>query len=344
MKMFEDSWHYETIEEEDFKRQLDELEKETKIQRNIQTTAMRLTSCPLPADCDWAISDIHDNTLANSKLCVEYGLDSFYLRDCGIETVETVAAKLSGSGLRTTRERALEQYIAGMNCFISEAKVEGKAMFIHRAGKLTSVHGSGYAYIPQNKLYELITQQLNSEVYGGCYFISGRIDHRLTTATWTLEREEISVKYKEFRDKIGSSYGGDFICGVSLSTSDIGASKVEICPLFIEVNKGIPHIFSDGIRVVHEYRKDVGEPLEYIQKKLEEGLLNTLFEDSLKKMQEMSDIEIRNPQNTVISLCNRYAIPRKYGDIIRSKVEAYPTLTAYDIYCCATCSATSLKR
>lgn len=344
-KMQKDDFSFYTNDRDEFVEVLDAMAEETTIQTGIVTSAVTVTPCALPADLSFEVSEMHEDTLKFSKLNLNYGWESHYIRDCAVETIETVAARLSGSGLRTTRERNVDDYAEGINFFIKNAKTEGKSMLIHRAGKLTAMHGSNYAYIPQNEIFERIESRLNSDMYGGSEFVRGELDHRITKALWILENDKFVEAYHAIFEKVGSKYvDTNFVCGVQLTTSDVSCAAVEVRPVFIESRRSIPHFFSKGMKTVHEYRRGEKAPLDILDEELKDGALIKLFTESIAKMEELAAVIVNHPENCVVSLCNKFAIPRKWGEYARASVEMFDSLTAYDVYCCATCSATSLKR
>lgn len=328
-----DDWNIVADEEEDLSMVLEQLESETEVMPRVIAKEVRLKPCPKPVDVGWEPDEVHEDTLRNSNLSATYGSSEFYLRDCAIETVESVAAKLNGSGLRLTREKDVSEYTNGINYFIRNTKGGERAMFIIRGGKLTAMHGKNYAYLPQKELYELVRDALKTSRYGGANFITGSVNHRITRVLWSLNRREITDGYRKIREEINAEYSGDFVCGVEFETSDVSTSCVDVKPVFIDTRTRMITSFCEGIKIAHENRRGSKTPMEVLRDKLDSDELITMFEESLEKIKALTKVVIEHPENCVVSLCNKYGIARKYGEIARAKVEIYPSLTAYDIYC-----------
>ena len=72
------------------------------------------------------------------------------------------------------------------------------------------------------------------------------------------------------------------------------------------------------------------------------------FTSCAEVIRKLAQTEVRNGCNCVVSLCKRYAIPKKYGECARLMVERFTQggrmISAHDIYLCMTEALAEAKR
>ena len=327
-----DGYVCETQDRSRFADELEAFSDVTSLQRGIMANKLRVFPCPSPLETGMsAYSKIQEDTLENSKLCAAYDGDEYFVRDCGVLSIAAVGAKIMGAGLGDTLTKNISDFCSGLNCFLTNRRSGDNCCLIVRGGKLTAMHGSNYEYMPQAELYSLLEEKLNSPMYGGTRFVHGCITHEMTNALLLLDRREITEAYRKIREDIGAVYIGEFSCGVVFETSDVSTSAVDVRPVFVDIHTGAVTSFCEGIKIPHILSKN-GSGLERLGAELDKGILLTMFEDTLDKIRALGSIRIEHPENTVVSLCNRYGIARKWGELARAAVEAFTRLTAYDIY------------
>lgn len=327
-----DDYAFSTQEKSEFMDELKEFANATSLMGGIMANAVSVFPCPSPLETGASsYGEIQEDTLKNSRLCARYGNGEYYIRDCGVGSIAAVGAKIMGSGLGDTLTKNISDFCSGLNYFLANRRGGDNCCFVMRGGKLTAMHGSNYEYMPQDGLYEVLEEKLNSPMYGGAQFSEGYITHEITHALLLLDRREITEAYRKIRDDIGAAYKGEFACGVVFETSDVSTSAVDVRPVFVDIHTDAITTFCEGIKIPHILSK-TGSGRERLEAELDKGILLTMFEDTLEKIKALGSVRINHPENTVISLCNRYGIPRKWGELARASVEGFPTLTAYDIY------------
>lgn len=286
------------------------------------------TGMPLNLVMDTAIGAKLYVTLPNG--------DIFCVRETG-KTTLFERAGIFGSALG--RENP-EDLSATLNMALRVAT--GSSLLLLRDGKVSAFHsdaGSGYRIIPISELLKITSKELNDK-FGTPVFLDGFNSHSYTKAIWMLPDVKDEICYKYEQTLKNSPAAGrwdleDMTPAVRLTSSDTATSAVALQPLFMTQNGTFIRLV-DGIRVKHirasEGKKDGLELFE-------ELITNELFAKftaGADAMKELSGIEIWHADNVVVGLCNKFRIPKKYGDRAREQVCQFMAgsacLTACDVF------------
>lgn len=257
------------------------------------------------------------------------------------------AAKINGSALSNLlrKDAKVEDSIGGRVGFaeiinIATTVAKGSALALMRYGKLSALHSNadgGYEVMPISKLLEITADAIRSR-FGTAKFVEGYNSHSYTSAVWTLPdaQSRLLQMYQDAIDKNGGSkYAVDFMPIVRFSSSDTSASCATLEPMFEVSRNETPIRFCDPVKIKHTKRSDKSKKIGLEAFQEQSQTIYAKFEESAKKIAELSSITVMNPCNCVVSLCNKYDIGKKYGEAARAEVEAISGgayLSAHDVY------------
>lgn len=271
-----------------------------------------------------------DTAQAGTSLTVNADKQIWCVRDTA-RTSLCETAKLFGSALgRMTPYLFSETINHGLHV------ARGRTLLLERYGKASafmSAAAGGYCIMPISELLASVVASL-SRNFGTPDFILGTNTHSLTEARWELPdaQGDILTIYQDALAKSGSHcYATNFMPTVRFRSSDTGLSCAMLIPEF-KLRDGVYFRLTDGISVKHEQRKDGG--MEKFKDDIED--IYSQYQAIGTVVADLASIDIQNPCNCVVSLCKKYSIPKKYGDVAREKVERFcinsPILSAHDIY------------
>lgn len=228
---------------------------------------------------------------------------------CGWPTL-LAAAKLYGAALT----RMEPPYTADcLNHALDVAR--GKSLLMERYGKTVAIHSDGYLPMSIHDLVVETTKVLTSR-FGNAVFTGGYMQHSYTTCGWAMPG--IARKLNEVYQKAVKNANlyftlDNFTPGVRFYSSDTQASAARLIPVFI-TNRGTEIQLVEGIAVRHEHR--VNSTVQGIDLYVEsiQGIY-ALFEASAEKAKALSDIDIAYVCNTIVGVCHKVGIPKKYGSV-----------------------------
>lgn len=257
------------------------------------------------------------NPADGTNLILIGGGRAYLVRDTAIPTIQE-AAKLSGSALGRMNPNA---YSSVLNEGFTVAR--GCSLFLERYGKLSACHsgsGSGYEIMPISDLLEATRAEAEKR-FGEIEFKQGYNSHAFTEAWWTLPAAQSKLvdKYQRALDEAGvvSNYAINFMPALHFFSSDTANSCATLTPVFIMPgNRAIQLV--DGIKVKHTKKGEGKMGTELYREEI--GEIYSRFGDFPAAVIRLAGIEIRHPENCVISLCKRYAISKKYGEAAREEV------------------------
>lgn len=252
--------------------------------------------------------DIVIDTGENTQLMLEYGGKKYCLRDTARNTMlET--AKINGSALNKLSPHLLAEVI---NRCLTVAK--GDSLLLKRGGKVCALLSDNiYKVMPIQELLD-VTNKTITDKFGKPSFIEGENNYSYTSVIWELPevQEEILEAYDDTVIAHTSRlYGRAFMPAVRFITSDIGQSAATLIPLF-KHKKGAYFRFNDGIKVAHKLNLS-GKPVGV--EAYEEAIQSIFakFQDMDKTLGVMAKCEITNPLNTLVGLCKKAGISKKYA-------------------------------
>lgn len=254
------------------------------------------------------------------------------IRDSGKETLFDRAC-IFGSALG--RETP-EDLASILNLTLKVAK--GPALLLERYGKISAFHSDaagGYRIMPISKLLEITMDELKDR-FGEPVYLSGSHSHSYTSAMWALPdvKDDLIYKYEAAIVKLKRAPDiSGMMPVVRFSASDTASSAAILQPLF-RTGRGNDICLSDGIRVKHS-RSSGTDGVELYEKKIHQDLF-TRFVDAVEGIARMSGIYLFHPMNVIVGLCNKFRIPKKYGEIARSQAEnimvSDSSMTAYEVF------------
>lgn len=221
----------------------------------------------------------------------------------------------------------------------------GDALVLERYGKVAALHSDangGYCVMPISSLLS-ITQREVSRRCGKLNFLMGSNSHSYTTATWELPevRDKLTEAYEMALLKAGhkSFYPiSEMSPCVRLSTSDTANSAATLRPLFLVKRGGAKFFvqFTGDISVKHARKVSDGKDgLALFEEKASNELYSLLF-NAAENAGRMAEIEVYNPVNTIVGICNKLRLPKKYGNAACEQAEIFMVnatcITAHDIY------------
>ncbi len=263
-----------------------------------------------------------------------YGDKNLCIRKCAINSL-LERASLFGAALGRVTPADFATII---NLALNVSR--GPALILERYGKIAAFHsdaGSGYRIMPISTLLEIVNRELGRR-FGTPVFLTGYNSHSYTTGIWMLDdmTEEFKAKYGAAVSRASGTSHIDvnFIPCVRFSSSDTANCSAILEPLFRLSNGSYLH-FTDGIKVKHVRAVSGLEGVEKFEQEVQMHLF-TKFQDAIEAAGRLSTIEIWNPENCVVSICNKLKVAKKYGDYAREAVERLsintPCLSALDIY------------
>lgn len=273
-----------------------------------------------------------DTAESGTQLILDIGGQKMLVRKCAKDSL-TETAKLFGSALGRMTANV---YSETLNNGFSVAR--GNSKILQRYGKISSCHSdgdSGYAVMPIPDLVK-ITQAVLRNKFGEMDFQYGYNSHSFTEAVWHLPeaQNKLLTLYQDALDSVHSqsSYAINFMPAVRFISSDTSNSCATLQPMFeLETSRYIH--FCDGIKVKHSAKPTGKYGLELYEESIAE--IFAKFDESIEQIKKLATIDILYPENTVIGLCKKFGIAKKYGEAAREEVVhmlGYGTVSAHDVY------------
>lgn len=224
-----------------------------------------------------------------------------------------------------------------LNYGFSVAK--GKSLVLKRRGKVSAVHSDGlggYAIMPISELLDS-TISMAKNKFGEVEFLGGYSSNEETSASWILPeaKDELNAMYQQALGGSLSRYAVNFMPGLRFCSSDTAISAATLVPVFYMGDNRYIRVV-EGIRVKHSKRQRNSKGASGIDLYNEQvGDVYAKFLDFAEAIGRLAAISINHPENCVISLCKKYVIPKKYGEVARQEAVNFSqgcSLTAHDIY------------
>lgn len=259
-------------------------------------------------------------------------MDTACVRDTAWGTLcET--AKLSGSALgRMSSDRLADTLNNGI------AVARGFTLMLVRWDKAAAFHSDGnggYAIMPISELLETSKREVSAKL-GEMRFKKGYNSHGYTQALWELPESQgqLMASYQQVLAQARTgNVAANFMPAVLFESSDTASTSARLTPIFITGSGALVRLVS-GVEVRHEKRTDGAlYGVELFEQKSRE--IWAMFNDAVQKAGELAQITVDYPENCVVSLCKRYAIPKKYGDSARESVAHMAVngaVSAHDVY------------
>ena len=208
-----------------------------------------------------------------------------------------------------------------------------KCKVLLRSGQILSVHGAGYAPLPQVEIFKEV-QSFLMFTFPEAKFKSGYYSHNMTELLFSLSdyKDNMMTAYVEAWEKAGMDTSELEGCMPALKfmTSDTAEYCFTICPMFIMGNQ----VFSIGepLKLKHQGNADmeaVKNKLAMVFNKLTEGVnsLSALFE-----------IEINYPVPTFIRLADEIGLLKSAKTATKAALDFFTifgvpeTINAFALY------------
>lgn len=345
-----DEWSMTTRDEEAFVHEVDAMEKHSSWISDVVSSELRLEPLEAPLFASQAAALYgFDPELAletcetGTKLMLDVGGTKKLVRDTARSTLSETA-KLYGSALG---RMSVPLMAATLNNGLSVAR--GSSLILDRYGKVSAVHAGGDAGYLCMPISALLDQGLwaTQDVFGDMDFVSGSISHGYVTALYdlTAAQKDITALYEQALNGAVSRFFQNPIPALRFISSDTASSCARMIPVFRIA--GSECAFSDGVCVRHSKRTGSG-PLQGVDAFAEDCKgLYAMFRASADEIHRLARLEIQHPENCVILLCKKLAIPRKYGESARVMAERFKAtgkpLSAHDVYLCMTAAVTEAR-
>jgi len=246
------------------------------------------------------------------------------LRICAIPSL-LARAKISGAALNKVEKYVFRDIL---NECLKVASKTATAQIRFADDKISAVLSSEYVPLSMPKIFEMATEYLVNR-FPRLNFSGGHWSHTLTGADIELTGEDSLIQtYKDALTKHSVKHE-ELHPGISLTSSDIGVSGVNLVPKLV--------IGKDAMSL------PLGRPLGLEHKgdasfsKLSENLdgVFSLYGEHLRRLAMLLDVEIANPVSCIIGVMKRIGIQKKYA---MPAIESFSAklidgcCTAHDIY------------
>ena len=338
---YSDSYFFSTDKQSELLREVEQMEANSRWIKDVTTNEIRLTAIDGPIYASEAISkyglpagETLDTASFGSKLVLHdytnpFAEQHYLVRQIAVPSI-CREAKLEGSALGKMDRGTFATVI---NHALKVAS--GHTLMLERYGQIAALLSEQYEIMPISELLDISIEALQAR-FGELDFKSGTNEHEFTTATWELPdaQNDILTKYQNVlsNNAVSRCMPENFMPAVKFCSSDSGGSSAMLIPVF-RLHSGTYYPLVKGVEIKHK------KSSHGISKfRAEANEIYAKFEDSLKKVEKLAKIEVWHPQNAVISICNKYNIPKKYGTYALELVEKFavglPCLSAHDIYLC----------
>lgn len=223
-------------------------------------------------------------------------------------------AMVTGQALKAL---SCKQYARVINTCLRAVGSKEKSTIVTYDGKILAFLSNDYKILPVDKMFSIADKVISEK--GGAFSV-GFADPYKVEARYILP-ESICDSY---RDVVPNNY----VPTVSIQTSNVGLSGANIFPQLTFRGNQVP----------------VGAPMCLQHKgvatieKFEENIKNiySLFFKSFKQLSELKKIKIQYPVGTMISVCKKNHIPKKYvayaAEYFKDLIDVDDEITAYDVY------------
>ena len=161
---------------------------------------------------------------------------------------------------------------------------------------------SDYVNIPISGIINKIEGEL-CKSYELVDFSSAAICHESTTATWTITDSELEKKIQSAFDKCGIKVDDTFIPSLTMMTSQVGLSGVNLYPMYSSPDKRL--VLGTPVKMEH-----VGDAsLDKFAENIKTALGG--FDEFAEHIQTLSKVLIKNPEDCLINIGRKLGFTEK---------------------------------
>lgn len=277
-----------------------------------------------------------ENVQTGTGLSLNVGTDHYPISEIGRQSLYNTA-KIKGSALGRL---SLESLRDVLNECLKVSNSE--TLLLLRYGKIMAMHTDKYVIMPMTHLCEVTRTELEAR-FGRVDFLEGFHSNDFTKVIWSLPnfQNDFMEAYYDAIDQEGlTTKAINLMPVVRFTASDTATSAVTATPMAL-VPQGYCLPFVKGISVRHEHRTNGFEGIALYQDQLAD--IFAKFDDMTKVIKHMATVEIENPVNCLIGICNalnqrRTMISKKYADAALEELKYWmfsqDVITMYDIFLC----------
>jgi len=290
--------------------------------------------------------DVISSTIANGLQMGTIAGSQMLVVSSEFDPYRSYAACLSDTGLTSLIMRAGSDCSAIWKAPVLDKKTiidiglkvskEKKVLALFSYGKIRTFNGGGtYAILKESEMFDAIVDMLNKQ-YHEFDFNGGSFTHNRTTASFELtgDTDSILETYKEACEASGSTKDRGLKVQFEFSTSEIGE---ECATISVLLSRGTMRILiGSAIKVPHNNNMTVENFKEQLP------LLLAKTKDLVKGLENLLEIEIKNPINCMINIAKAVGLAKsqtiaavgdfqKYSDGAK---ESNPNIkfTAHDVF------------
>ena len=306
----------------------DSIWEHTKV-KDLSIAPLRKTS-PLYTDVsnfDETVSqDAIQDTADNLGLAIKMGDRYFPLRDTAYKSLLD-RAHINGTALPKLSREKLSDILN--SCFMLH---RDQALILVRDEKVSAVHSGDakdYSVLEIDQLLTALKSNMDTR-FPGNVFAGGYTDHSLTSATWELPRQKRDLlnTYEQHLIADGKGLLADKLMpGIRFTTSDTGNASAKVSAMLM--GPRFPIHIGGIVAVDHRNAKKIVDFSESLD------MLFAQFGDSVAKLNQLFDIQLDYPVNTMEGVCKALKLPKKASMEAISMFEASigsDTATAHDVF------------
>ena len=267
--------------------------------------------------------EIYEDARENVGLLLLCGGKRYPMGETGLPSLQN-RARISGNALKDVSKT---DRIEILNLCLKVAK--GDALVRVSEGKVRAVHGGDerdYAVISMAEIFRQTSEILRRD-FGSVHFGTGERNHRLTTAYWTIVNPDLFEVYRKEMAEAGIAVGPYLRAAVRVTTSDVGASGVNLSYLLMEGSRKV--VLGQNIRLNHRN----GATLEDFKRNLSQVF--SLYKQALRGLSELTKKYVDFPVTVAESAMKKVGIPAKIRSEVVSQYEAVNHNTSasyYEVY------------
>lgn len=248
-------------------------------------------------------AEIIADTMENTSLLLKVNGETYPVRSCAIKTI-LERARISGHALNKVSREVFTQIL---NYCMDVAS--GNSLIKVADEKVSAVHGGDpkdYAVLEILPLVQCVRRVLDRD-FPGNTFLTANFDHSIVTAIWSLDGQanELLDAYRRAVAEKGLTSATSMKPGLRFSTSDVGISGANLYPILLTggSNRIVP--LGDPLKLEHKN----GADLSAFESEMD--FLYARFKESIEKQQELLEIDIRYPYNTLLGVLKRIGAPKR---------------------------------
>lgn len=290
--------------------------------------------------------DTISSTIANGLELGTIAGSQMLLVTSEVDAYRTTAICLADTGLQSLIMRAGVDCSAIWKSSILDKKTiidlglkvakDKKVLALYSFGKIRAFNGgTTYCILKQSEMFDAIIKMLSQD-YKSFKFNGGSFTHTRTYADFELsgDTEDILETYHKMCEEVGSTKSKDLKVQFEFSTSEVGE---ECATIGVLLTRGLMRILiGSPIKIPHNN----GMTTEKFIEALPQLLAKT--KDMVSGLENLLNIEVKNPVNAVISLAKAVGLAKVQtlaaaGDFQktvddRKKDDENAVITAHDVF------------